>query len=73
MKRIEHPGRSIGGDSVVIDFPSGIVVALLEYGINLVISLCPIVLPGAPRTPAETGGKDDEAKEAKKAIHGGRK
>jgi hypothetical protein len=72
-KRVEHSGRSIRGDPEVVDFPSGIVVALFENGIDLVISLCPIVLPTAPRTSAETGGKSGEAKETKKSTHGGRR
>jgi hypothetical protein len=71
MGRIKHPGRSIGGDFGIIDFPSRVVVPLFEDGINLTISPHPIVLSATSPIPAESGGQGNEAKATKKSVHDG--
>gem|GEM_PF-4309099 len=68
-ERICQSGRGIGNDSEPIDLPAWIAVALLEDGIDLTVSLFPIVLPAASRIAAETGNKSDETEKAKKSIH----
>jgi hypothetical protein len=73
MIGVEHPGCCVGDDLRRVGFPPRIIIPLPNRGIDFAVCLQPIVVPATSRVHTETGGKDEEAKEAKKSIHNGRK